>query len=132
LEEAVSKALAHQELVDELLRAWGSDIGSDSREVSKIDWPQHSILYRIIRDGPGASQNGAPPLDLTEMALLVDQAVAAVVRLGLAPQAKAIMERPAAAAAAGGALRLQGLMVGTAIYLPLQVQQFIMAAEVEV
>jgi hypothetical protein len=74
----MSKALAHQELVDELLRAWGSDIGSDRKEVARMDWPQHSILYRIIRDGPGASQNGAPPLDLTEMAFEIDRTVAKI------------------------------------------------------
>jgi hypothetical protein len=68
-----------------------------------------------------------PPTDK-----MVDQVAAVVLPLGLVPQAKVIMDSPAAAAAAAGALRPQGLMVGTAIYLRLQVQQFIMAAEVEV
>lgn len=65
-------------IVDDHLARWGEEVGPDFYSFRKIGWAEESVLSRIQREGPGASQSGAPPLVLSEMSLLIDQAVASI------------------------------------------------------
>ena len=62
--------------IDAVLERWGSEVGSDKAQISKIDWKQETILSRIMREGAeGAGQSGAAPISISDEALVVDKAV---------------------------------------------------------
>jgi hypothetical protein len=63
-------------IVDDHLAKWGQEVGPDHYSFRKLGWADESILSRIQREGPGASQSGAPPLQISEISMIVDQAVA--------------------------------------------------------
>ena len=66
---------AEQAIVDDVLTRWGAEVGPDSLAYAQLDWKTETILSRIRREGAGAAQSGAPPLTISEEALVVDQAV---------------------------------------------------------
>ena len=66
---------AEQAIVDDVLTRWGKEVGPDCLAYAKLGWPSETILSRIRREGAGAAQSGAPPLTISEEAMVVDQAV---------------------------------------------------------
>ena len=69
---------AEQAIVDDVLMRWGAEVGPDSLAYAKLGWPSETILSRIRREGAGAAQSGAPPMTISEEAMVVDQAVRAL------------------------------------------------------
>ena len=71
---------ADQAIVDDVLTRWGKEVGPDYLMYAKLGWPSETILARIRREGAGAAQSGAPPLTMSEEAMVVDRAVRTVER----------------------------------------------------
>ena len=69
---------AEQAIVDDVLTRWGQEVGPDYLAYAKMGWPSETILSRIRREGAGAGQSGAPPMSMSEEAMVVDQAVRAL------------------------------------------------------
>jgi hypothetical protein len=64
-----------QAIVDDVLTRWGEEVGPDYLTYAKLGWPSETILSRIRREGAGAAQSGAPPMTMSDEAMVVDQAV---------------------------------------------------------
>jgi hypothetical protein len=63
-------------LVDTVLSSWGDTVGVDAD--GRVGWASESIIYRMIRQGPGAAQTGAGAPSMPDQMVAVDKAVRAV------------------------------------------------------